>query len=353
MNSNSAPGGNILYPRHRHCHIPHFQTAAPTLYKQWQFSKTTLQRIANCVAGLDQNNPGIVCLALAGSYGRMDAAVVSDLDLIVIVEDDVIGNSEQQTLCINQVWKTLAPLGIEKPASFGIFMQPVSPAQLCDPNALGNLDYPRHVFGLRIQLLLDAQPIFMESRYRKLTNELLRWYVTAGDMHPLQTPSRYLVSDLIRYYRSYCVWHQFAHWRTSQESWALRQVKINHSRLISFTALLNSLCTAGESSEDLIRHISADLQLTPLERLHDAFSVSDCDEFSQLLNHYDRMLASLINAELRTSLINQSSTISFRVENPVFDQLINEARQLRSILTHYWLDRLNNWPESVASQLLF
>ena len=276
----------------------------------------------------------------------MEAAAHSDLDLVIVVDDAAGVDTNVCQNCVRSVWEALEPLGIDKPLSSGIFMQAVSVAQLCDPAAIGNLDYPRHVFGLRMQLLLDAQPIYGETNYHALMANILNWYSTGSLQHEQLTPSRYLLNDLIRYYRSYGVWHQFDDTQIPSDSWALRQVKINHSRLLSYTALLALALRADETNstnriERWQNNMMSHLHLTPLERLHSLYtqsitaSDSTASTFQSLLRHYAHVLEQLADEKIRQTLLTiTAATITSlpSADKEVFDHLMLTNSQLRSSL---------------------
>ena len=347
-----------VYPQNRQCTLPGQLINLPTLRDHWQFSNNLLQQIIACLGSLQNFNPGIVTLAAAGSFGRMEAAPVSDLDLVIVVDNDVIGNHQRERACVEHVWQLLASTGIDKPLAEGIFMQPVSEHQLTDPRALGNLDYPRHVFGIRMQLLLDAQPVFNTPAYQQVIGSVLNWYCCNGTTHTLLSPGYYLINDLVRYFRSYAVWHQFDTRSTDTDSWHLRQLKLHHSRLVSYIALL--LQIAG-SQQDLPSHLQRALFKTPLERLYNSFLNSPNsgfteNEFVRLLTHYDHLLKQLCEPAVRDHLLRQPAPDlldSNTCLSPLFLSMINDAGLIRNTLVKFWLDRQAISQPDILANILF
>ena len=268
------------------------------------------------------------------------------MDLVIVVDDAAGFDTKNVDDCVQSVWQILEPLGIEKPLSSGIFMQAVSAAQLCDPAALGNLDYPRHVFGLRMQLLLDAQPIYGERYYKELMPKILQWYSDGCMQHHQLTPARYLLNDLIRYYRSYGVWHQFDDTLISTDSWALRQVKINHSRIVSYAALLALVHHCDDITDDnpidrWQATMMQQLHLTPLERLHRLCTMSSTATsatgatFNNLLKPYAKLLERLSDEHIRQTLLGITAanlTCLPESDKQLFDDLMLTSAHLRSSL---------------------
>src|SRR5262249_51940312 len=79
------------------------------LRANWRFSKERVAEIRAKLAGAGL--PGdIVTLAVAGSLGRMDAAEVSDCDLLVVLSDSALKDEAGAQLIYKAVWKSLEPL---------------------------------------------------------------------------------------------------------------------------------------------------------------------------------------------------------------------------------------------------
>jgi len=330
----------------RNSAIEQLDTIAPPLHQRWQYSASKLQDCIAALHSLSTHCPAVLSLAVAGSYGRMEAAEHSDLDLVIVVDEAAMINEKSRQACVTSVWQILEPLGMEKPLSTGIFMQAVSAEQLCDTNALGNLDYPRHVFGLRMQLLLDAQPVYGACCFQELMQKIVAWYSRGCMQHHQLTPARYLLNDIIRYYRSYGVWHQFDDTVLPGDSWGLRQVKINHSRMVSYAALLALVHSADELTADnpmqqWQANMMGRLHLTPLERLqqlHTSASGKDnatLSSYNNLLDLYAKVLMRLADKNVRKTLLGitaaQLATAS-ESDRQTFDELMLDCNQLRSAL---------------------
>src|SRR5579862_7986701 len=94
------------------------------LRENWRFSQQRLQEIKTVLA---QNKipPEIATIAVAGSLGRMEAAEVSDCDLLVVLDNNT-PTTEKAEPYYDAVWTALAPLKIQKPKTHGTFSKPTT-----------------------------------------------------------------------------------------------------------------------------------------------------------------------------------------------------------------------------------
>lgn len=287
----------------------------------WSHSKSLISEIIQLL-GPGVREAGILSdihsIAVAGSVGRMESGPQSDLDLVVIARDAVITEGRDRQL-VKDVWKTLRTLEVHPPDENGIFSTAVCPSQLCDRKALGNLDYPRHVFGLRMQVLMDAQPVFNARGFAELQQQILQWYALPSASPFIAHRFQYLMSDLQRYYHSYAVWHQFRFDKSFNDSWSMRQVKIAHSRLVSCVALLLCLLgldnSASETSESSDASILPILAYTPLERLSLHWPPELAEEGLRVVELYDEILGLISNPSTRHSLLEQAPDCFSALEN--------------------------------------
>ena len=278
----------------------------------WQYSASVLRPVKNHISDGLKASDTIATVAIAGSYGRMEAGKQSDFDYFVVANDGGINNRQDELALVNAVWRTIESLSLVPPDDNGIFTRVLTPAQLCDPAALGNLDYPRHVFGLRLQLLMDAQPLYGGKNLEALQKDILAWYCQPGYSLFSTSPLQYMVSDIKRYYHSYAVWHQFRLDKTFNDSWLMRQIKMNHSRLASYVSLL--ICLLGAANrvclqkhewreQEVVNDIAKHLKSTPLERLIAHWPEDLGDELEEFLRQYDHVTGTINDVEIREKII--------------------------------------------------
>src|SRR5439155_11811704 len=108
--------------------------------------------------------------------------------------------------------------------------------QIVGPN-VGDPEEPLRVFGKRLLLLLESQPVYDDAAYAALLDDIVERYAAGYVKEDPTKEWTFLLNDLIRYFRSVCVTYQpdFEH---EKEKWSLRNVKLRHSRLIMYAGLL-------------------------------------------------------------------------------------------------------------------
>lgn len=327
----------------RDCIIPYFAELAPVSARHWHYSSALFERIRSQIDTWPDDDalPAPLSLLAAGSIGRMEAGALSDLDLVIIAPADSLPDSAAARACADALWQRLAPLGIAQPEPDGIFMRATSLAELTAPEARGDLDYPRHVFGLRMQLLLDAQPLTDSTRWREDLASIIDWHRTVQPAHEAVPPNQFLINELLRYYRSYFAYHHFSDCTLANDSWSLRQAKLQFTRLESTAGLL-ALCIDCTS-------LTADcLTLTPIERLYQHAFNADIDAFRALLSLHERLFATLIDPLFRQSLL-----VERYGESPAWHAFMQDGWSLREQLGQAFAQRLANAHPGLVSWLLF
>ncbi len=170
------------------------------LQQAWDLSRQRLQALQAQLRRL-QLDSRVATVAVSGSLGRMEALDHSDADLIVIVRDAQPLSSADRRTIMQQIWAGLEPLSLIMPAEDGIFTAAVNWQSLCDDGSLGQIDESTAIFGTRIQLLLDSQPVLHRDTFDQLLAQIVRRYARGDVAYRPTSPWTYLTNDLIRYYR--------------------------------------------------------------------------------------------------------------------------------------------------------
>lgn len=325
----------------------------------WRHSAAIYMRVSETLADYDPKNEKIVTLAAAGSLGRMEALSHSDCDLIVIMADELEGDTDAASRIMHEVWAQLEPLRLRLPKSWGIFVEPATIAGLTRPEALGNLNDSRAVFGKRLQCLLDSQPLFRPQQFQLLQERLLQWYATAFVHEHPHKPWTYLLNDLIRYYRSYAAWQQFELKVEHDDSWFIRNAKLRTSRLTMYAGMLLLLGECSRYSEpDKIGWLLGKLTLTPLERLVWVMEQhpGHATDIVRLIECYEVFLAAMNDEATRNALIQKAPrTLNDLppVKVPEYEPIHNSSAEIMDILTRFVLARANDWSPAFLRYLMF
>ena len=291
-------------------------------------------------------------VAVSGSLGRMEKTANSDLDLIVVVDDQVPLHGAAANTACEKVYDVLRPLGLTTPRTDGIFAGPSNQETLCDPLRRGTIAEEPEVFGKRIQWLLDCQPIYGCDAFESLLDGVLKWYAVEVSTDADQGPAVYLINDLVRYFRAICVDCQ---WRDREDGarWRLRNLKLMHTRLVACGALLLSLgeVTRAGCQRDWLR---TQLRSTPLERLVRLFQqYHQTDGLRRILASYAHFLTCYSNPTFRTDLeTGVDSTDKTPAAHPLYRKLRANAEGIQDELVCFILRQHGIWSDAFFRYLI-
>jgi hypothetical protein len=328
----------------------------PTLTYAHNWSNDILEQMRQRLAPLVDTAPDVSIAAVSGSLGRLEGMAHSDCDLIVLVNDDAIHDSVRCQKAMQTVWDALDPLGLPLPKSTGIYVTPSSYSQICDYSTLGLIADDKNIFGKRMQVLLDAKPIYGKEHFQKLISGLLERYAAGFLIYDQKKEWVYLLNDLIRYFRSYCAWHQFDLSNDPIDSWQMRNTKLRNSRIPMFAALIFLLGECSKEKKDKINWLREHLLLTPMQRIEKVYMLNNDDGFNVLLDAYEVFMTRMNSSEVRNILVEarpESLEELRSMELPEFDELHSNSDILIKELTRFILDRRGDWSEAFFEYLLF
>lgn len=329
----------------------------------WQHSKETINRIRDRLAAQAIKLPDKVStIVAAGSLARMEASKdVSDADLIIIVDDDLEPDSEEAKGIHEQVWEALSPLGLDKPKSTGIFSVPTNYQQLV--SAIGDASEKYEVFGKRLLLLLESQPLFKDENYTNLIIKIVDRYADKYVAENSEKEWTLLLNDLIRYFRSLAVNYQWD-FDNEVEKWAIRNIKLRHSRLVMYSGLLFLLGEASKERKDKVVWLRTYLRMTPLERLAWVYEQNKDWNFYRIMGSYNFFLSKMSSKDVRETLnfnpndltdnATQSGTsYEDRYNNKEFPHLKANSDTLSAELLRFVFSRRGDWTERFFEYLIF
>ena len=241
------------------------------LVTAWEFSQRRISDVARVIESLMEPTPA--CVAVSGSLSRMEGHELSDLDLLIVVDDRDEREVDAEDLH-RRVWRALEERlpgpEVERPTAGGIFSRCVSWKDVTNLSRRGVVDEDIDTFGHRIQLLIDSQPVTGSEQYVQLQREILDWY-REDRIRALFGESstwHWLWQDVQRYWRSLrsrSCWIASGRLGKSMEI----NLKLRSSRQTLVAAFLHTLDRVGmtDGCDELILEA---LYRTPVERLADA-----------------------------------------------------------------------------------
>lgn len=328
-----------------------------TLHHNWDQSKELLQQIRDCLSSAKISSL-VETVAAAGSIGRMEASPdVSDADLIVVVSNQIDPESNEAKEAYDSVWEAIPP-HIARPKPTGVFAQPTNQSQLLGD--VGKADESLKVFGKRLLLLLETQPLYRDDNYTNLINLIVDRYADKYVKRDSKKEWTLLLNDLIRYFRSIAVNYQ---WDFDNEAgkWPIRNIKLRHSRLVMYSGLLMLLGEASKERNDKVAWLQNRLKMTPLERLAWVYDQNKDWNFHRIAGPYDVFLSQLSKIDVRQRLNvdpveqegNHEASYKKRYEIAEFATLKANSDGLIAELLRFIMARRNSWSERFFEYLIF
>jgi len=344
----STPDSDLIPPPiARDWRLPIDAAAYPALRSAWTRSRDRMLAIRDALSAAHLPD-AIESVSLAGSLARMEATEFSDCDTIVVLREQ--GDAEG---LYSQVWAPLQSLGLARPKPGGIYAAPIRHAQLFAARP-GLVTEDLQTYGLRLQLLLEAQPVYGDDAFHALRRKLVDRF--AGEFLALDPRKEFtwLLNEVVRYFRSLWVKYQWEH-LDEFSRWRLKQLKARHSRLLLFAGML---CLLGEASRvegDKADWLAAHLALTPMERIAFAYERSGDPHFQRIAGCSEVFLSALSDAEVRSALHETEAGDHplARERNASYQRLKANSDALRSELVRFVLDRRNDWSPRFFERLIF
>jgi predicted nucleotidyltransferase len=267
-----------------------------------------------------------VDIVVFGSLARRDWTSGSDVDWTILIDGQA--NAEHR-ICGREVERVLGTLAfngipLKKPGAEGIFGSLAFSHEIVH-HIGGQADANRSTTQ-RILLLLEAVAVRtsddeLGGPYERIVRQVLnRYLVSDSNFHSKADQEsripRFLLNDVVRYWRTMCVDFAYKDWEQGGKKWALRNVKLRTSRkLLFFSGLLmifscfqnDSLRRNGAGREDYLLRLQAHLlnfvRSTPLDIISWTLNIVGLgDECFQLIDGYERFLRLLNDPAVRHHL---------------------------------------------------
>lgn len=259
-----------------------------------------------------------IVIIVTGSYGRDEGSEESDMDWIIICNDLISKDDSQRIL---STASEIIAKEIQVPAgSTNTFENIINEEKLL--TNFGGDKETNQDFTRRMLYVLESKYLFNENKYNELKRQILNTYIKEDI--PDQGVNRFMLNDLIRYYRTMCTDYEYKVTETSKSSeWGLRKIKLRFSRkLIYFAGILTIAQTSSFSRKKKIEETLKLLEQTPVERIENILSN---DSAEKIIKIYNQFLESISDATVRDKL--KSVTRENRNDEPVYRDLKNLSQQ--------------------------
>ncbi len=236
-------------------------------------------------------------IVFVGSWGRAEVTPGSDDDYMVLLE-----GREPAQPNVDAVTGALQrdPDGFRAPGPEGTFAQ-----QVHAPDLVAHIGLDKDTnknLTQRMLLLLESRALVGENSHERVKRLALETYLE--DSVKDYWPPRFLLNDIVRYWRTIAV--DFAAKMREREDpgWGLRNAKLRTSRKLLFASGLLPVLRCHEVRADaMLDFLAGQLAMPPIDRVADAFlAYHQLDHGVSVLAAYDRFLGMLADDQVRDAL---------------------------------------------------
>ncbi|HEX6900992.1 MAG TPA: nucleotidyltransferase domain-containing protein [Thermoanaerobaculia bacterium] len=254
---------------------------------------------------LSSDNTAVVVF---GSFARGELTSGSDIDWSLLID----GPSDPAHLRVAQeVRRVLAELNLPEPGTTETFGTLASSHELI--HHIGGLRDTNQNMTRRILLLLESRAITNEIVLDRVVRGILNRYIAETSIswrgRPDVVVPRFLLNDIVRFWRTMAVDYAAKRWEQSDKKWALRNAKLRMSRKLLFVAGL-LICFSFELNppadrDDIVSDAATmppklsdfflgQMRLTPIDLLSQALLRTDrAETVADVMDSYDAFLALL------------------------------------------------------------
>jgi predicted nucleotidyltransferase len=294
--------------------------------------------------------PSDTSFVVFGSLARREWTNGSDVDWTLLID----GQADARHLNVAQsITRQLDEAKLQPPGPTGIFGNLAFSHDIIHRIG-GDADTNRNTTQ-RILLLLESAPIGSDDSYRRVINQVLNRYLDddlsflsrSGQQYKVP---RFLLNDIVRYWRTMCVDYAGKHRERQGEKWALKNAKLRMSRKLIFAAGMLTCFSCylkpppelkdlfdGAYLQPLLIHLQRFVRMTPLEILADAAnSFAKPETAERMFDAYDRFLSMMNDGEARRYLAGLKSREA--QSDKRFEEIRSISREFQNSLTALFFD---------------
>ena len=281
--------------------------------------------------------PADTSFVVFGSLARDEWTVGSDVDWTLLV--DGIASPDHFKVA-QEIADRFTQAKLQPPGPTGTFGNLAFSHEIVH-HIGGEADTNRNTTR-RVLLLLESLAIGDQQAYNRVITSVLNRYLDndisfwSASGQKYQVP-RFLLNDIVRYWRTMCVDYATKHRERQGAKWALRNVKLRLSRKLIFAAGMltcfnwwlrqpsqpTTLFNMPEHFEPLLSHLRMHVRMTPLEILADAaMHYAQPETAEKIFDSYDLFLTRMNDGEIRQHLSE------LKAKNAQKDDVFEEFRSI-------------------------
>lgn len=247
------------------------------IQRRLEYSTQKLDRLKQELCGDTSQVRLAACVYAIGSFGRMEGSEQSDLDLFILGESEAKNGEAlrkfsrlREIELKAQLIQSTRKLGFPEFSGDGEYLvhYPVT-------TLIGNTGAPQddstNTLTARLLLLLESQPILNEQLYETAIEQVLGNYWRDYETHSEQFVPAYLINDIQRMWRTFCLNYEARTSRGDDVAKAKRKLKnykLRHSRLLTcfsgLAFLLEKFSVSGTVTPEDAREMT---KKSPVQRI--------------------------------------------------------------------------------------
>lgn len=232
----------------------------PTVIDNARLTEQFLNDARQCLTTeLDPTSAELDVIVL-GSLARYEASEQSDFDYLVIAYElpEHVARMRELLAAADNCRERIGKLS--QPGRTGLFGHIVAAPELTERIGLEQDTNQTH--SRRILILEESVSVFRPDLNDKLIRGILSRYLVDYEK-PHRGVPRFLLNDILRYWRTIAVDYQAKRWE-QQKEWGLRYLKLLISRKLGFAGTLASLLLCEEAT---VTYFANQFMMPPLARL--------------------------------------------------------------------------------------
>lgn len=241
-----------------------------------------------------KNDDVTFTIVVGGSLARGEASDESDIDYFFFGDDEA--SVERAKDFLRSKESEISAIVGKAPSADGAFGSAACETRQALITDIGGNNDENEKITRRILFLLEGAWLTSRGTFERYRRDVLNRYVSEHvESHHL---TRFLLNDVIRYYRTICVDFEFKTVEKNKE-WGLRYIKLRYSRqFLYFSGIVAIAQTVGLHPSAKVERLIELFDLTPIDRVRTICGTS-ADEALQL---YDNFLQKISSGETRKAL---------------------------------------------------
>jgi predicted nucleotidyltransferase len=306
---------------------------APSLLAASELSEARLEdarrRLLEQVPVEAEERMDVVAL---GSLARRESTIGSDFDYLVIAHS-LPTNVKTTRRLVSAADELADMLQLARPGATGLFGRVIAAPDLTERIGLEQDTNATHT--RRMLLLEESASVYSQGLHSSLIRSILERYL-ADHIGDGDVP-RFLLNDMIRYWRTVAVDYQAKRWESLKEGWGLRYLKLIISRKLTFAGALVSLFLGNPVSTDYLHEQFSMPSLARLAQLHSLIEDELKPVLKTVLQIAEEFCTSMSEEGFREEarLILESSDIK---PGSPFDQMKERGKELQEALEVLFFD---------------